>query len=172
VVAATHRDLKGGDFREDLFFRLAVLPIALPPLRARGDDILLLLGGALRAACGRVEREVPRLSSAALTALRAYRWPGNVRELLNTAERIAVLTFGEVVDMADLPPEIAEAKRDSSVAMPEGDFDLTAWLEELEARALRRALAQHDGVKARAATSLGLQRTAFGYKLKKYGIEL
>jgi DNA-binding NtrC family response regulator len=172
VVAATHRDLRSGGFREDLYFRLAVLPIVLPPLRARGDDVLLLLGQGLGAACARIGRPVPQISADVLEALRAHTWPGNVRELLNLSERLAVLSDGEVVGMSDLPDDIAPAGRTPDrVALPEGDFDLTGWLEALEERALRRALERQDGVKARAAASLGLERNAFRYKLKKYGID-
>jgi DNA-binding NtrC family response regulator len=172
VVAATNQDLRAGSFREDLFFRLAVLPIAVPPLRSRGDDVLLLLGEALRAACGRMGRPVPQVSGAALDALRAHPWPGNVRELLNLAERLAVLSDGETIEPDDLPEEIASLREaPDRVALPEGDFDLTGWLEALEERALRRALDRQDGVKARAAAALGLERNAFRYKLKKYGIE-
>jgi len=172
IIAATHRNLREGGFREDLYFRLAVLPVPLPPLRARGDDVMLLLGSALARSCRTMGREVPALSPDAVEALRGYRWPGNVRELLNVADRLAVLTAGPTVELGDLPPEIGASKtREGSAALPRGDFDLTAWLEGLEERALRRALSAHDGVKARAAASLGLERNAFRYKLKKYGID-
>jgi DNA-binding NtrC family response regulator len=172
VIAATHRDLKTGGFREDLYFRLAVLPIQLPPLRARGDDILVLFGHALAAACSRMDRAAPSLAPEAVNALRAYAWPGNVRELLNVADRLAVMTTSPVLSPSDLPPEIAQAdSAPERMLLPEGDFDLTGWLEGLEEKALHRALARHDGVKARAAASLGLERNAFRYKLKKYGID-
>ncbi len=172
VVAATHRTLRETSFRLDLYYRLAVLPVELPPLRSRGDDVLLLFGAALRRGCARVRRPVPRVADEAVGALRAWSWPGNVRELVNLAERIAVLCPGDVVTLADLPLELQGAGRpDEPVLLPEGDFDLTGWLESLEERALRRALGRHDGVKARAAESLGLERTALRYKLKKYGIE-
>ncbi len=172
VVAATHRDLRDQSFRADLYYRLAVIPVELPPLRARGDDVLVLFGVALRRACAGVGRPMPRLSSEVVSALLAWSWPGNVRELLNLADRIAALGSGEVVEPADLPPEMAvTAARPEVVALPAGDFDLTGWLDGLEEQALRRALARHDGVKARAAASLGLERTALRYKLKKYGIE-
>jgi DNA-binding NtrC family response regulator len=172
VVAATHRDLRGNGFRQDLYYRLAVIPVDLPPLRARGDDVLLIFGASLRAACARVQRPVPQLTGPALEAIRGWSWPGNIRELINLAERIAVLSVGDVVEVADLPPELLDvARTPDRVEMPEGDFDLTGWLEGIEERALRRALTRHDGVKAQAATSLGLERTAFRYKLKKYGIE-
>lgn len=172
VVAATHRDLRASGFRPDLYYRLAVIPIELPPLRARGDDVLLLFGAALRAACARVGRRTPGLTGTAVAALQAWSWPGNVRELVNLAERIAVMSVGELIDVADLPAELRAAEHvPDVVALPEGDFDLTGWLEGLEEKALRRALERHDGVKAAAAQSLGLERTALRYKLKKYGIE-
>ncbi|MCB9679082.1 MAG: sigma-54-dependent Fis family transcriptional regulator [Alphaproteobacteria bacterium] len=172
VIAATHRDLRGSDaFREDLWFRIAVVPLELPPLRDREGDVLLLLGRALRRASADVGREAPSLSSEAIDALLEYRWPGNVRELVNLADRLSVLVRGTTVSLADLPREIASsAQPEGDSRLPPGDFDLTAWLEGLEERALRRALARHEGVKARAAASLGLERNAFRYKLAKYGI--
>ncbi|MEZ4235433.1 MAG: sigma 54-interacting transcriptional regulator [Myxococcota bacterium] len=171
VLAATHRDLRRGDFREDLFYRLNVVPVELPPLRARRDDVPALLGVALRAACARQDRAVPGFTSEALTALRGYAWPGNVRELFNLAERLAVLCVGDAIELDDLPPEMLPEAQEDAVALPDGDFDLTGFLEGIEERALRRALARADGVKAHAAASLGIERNAFRYKLNKYGIE-
>ena len=171
VVAATNRDLSSGSFRGDLFYRLNVIPVELPPLRVRGDDVLLLFGFALRRTCAEIGRAAPTLTSAAMDALRSWIWPGNVRELRNLADQMAVLA-GDVVDVADLPAELRQNGRQiDSVALPPGDFDLAGWLDALEERALRRALQRHEGVKSRAAQSLGLERTAFRYKLKKYGIE-
>jgi DNA-binding NtrC family response regulator len=177
IVAASHRTLRGPSepspsFREDLYFRLAVLPITLPPLRARGDDVLLLFGAALRRSCARADRPTPTVAPEVALALRSYAWPGNVRELCNLAERVAVMGEGSHISLADLPPEVVATRQEPDrIHLPDGDFDLTGWLESLEERALRRALDVHDGVKARAAASLGLERNAFRYKLKKYGIE-
>ena len=171
VVAASHQDLRGDGFREDLFYRLHVIPLELPPLRARRDDIPVLFGVALKRACDRQGRPVPRVSGDALDLLMGYDWPGNVRELFNLAERFAVLCAGDAVVPADLPREIALASAPlTTIVLPEGDFDLTGFLGGLEERALRRALARNGGVKAQAAASLGLERNAFRYKLKKYGI--
>ena len=172
IVAATHRDLATHpDFRRDLYYRLNVIPIELPPLRARGDDAVLLFGHALRAACARVGRPVLSVQADAIEALLRYTWPGNVRELLNLAERVAVLTPGDVVSAAELPIEIgAPPAMGGLPAVPDGDFDLTAWMEQVEERVLRRALERAGGVKAQAAAMLGLERNAFRYKLKKYGI--
>ncbi len=172
VIAATHQELRDGDFRDDLYYRLAVLPLTLPPLRERGDDLLVLLGRFLADSARRLGRPTPSVTGEALAVLRAWPWPGNVRELLNLADRLVVLAASEAIGVGDLPPEMIEARTDhADVALPEGDFGLTAWLEGLEERALRRALAEHDGVKARAAASLGLERNAFRYKLGKYGVE-
>lgn len=172
VVAATHQDLRHGSFRQDLYYRLAVIPLELPPLRARAEDVLLLFGIALRRACSQLGRPMPRLSNEVVGALRAWSWPGNVRELLNLADRIAALSSGDAVEMEDLPVEMGvSVHRPDVIALPTGDCDLTGWLEGLEEQVLRQALARHDGVKARAAESLGLERTALRYKLKKYGIE-
>ena len=172
VIAATHRDL-GNDptFRKDLFFRLNVIPIPLPPLRARGEDVPLLFGHALRAACERAKRTVPVVTADVVDALRRHAWPGNVRELVNLAEQVAVLTVGDRVTVDDLPIATSRGDEDDDLALPDADFDFTAWSERIEEKVLRRALERAGGVKARAAASLGLERTGFNYKLKKYGIE-
>ncbi len=172
VIAATHRDLATSEtFRRDLYFRLNVIAIELPPLRARSEDIPALFGHALRAACAQVGRPALAVDTSVLDRLVAYRWPGNVRELFNLASRLAVLAPGESLTTDDLPRELAEAAPIGAPRFPDGDFDLTTWLETVEEAALRRALSRYDGVKARAATSLGLERNAFRYKLKKYGID-
>ena len=104
--------------------------------------------------------------------LLSHDWPGNVRELFNLAERLSVLVVGNSIELADLPPKLGiNAQEPDQVRLPSGDFDLTGFLEGIEERALRRALQRHDGVKAQAAASLGLERNAFRYKLKKYGID-
>jgi DNA-binding NtrC family response regulator len=172
IIAATHKDLSNGsDFRRDLYFRLNVIPIELPPLRARGGDVLLLFGHALRQACRRAGRELPTLDPSALQRLLDYSWPGNIRELMNMAERVAVLVPGDRVSTHDLPMEGPVQNPSSELpGIPDGDFDLVAWMESVEEKVLRRALDRYDGVKARAAASLGLERNAFRYKLRKYGI--
>ncbi|MCB9778916.1 MAG: sigma-54-dependent Fis family transcriptional regulator [Alphaproteobacteria bacterium] len=170
VLAATHRDLRAGGFREDLYYRLNVVPVALPPLRLRPDDVPALLGTALRRACDRQGRTVPGFTGETLAALRRYSWPGNVRELFNLAERLAVLCVGDAIELSDLPSEMQPIEDQDVVALPDGDFDLTGFLEGIEERALRRAMHRAGGVKAHAAAALGLERNAFRYKLNKYGI--
>jgi DNA-binding NtrC family response regulator len=173
IVAATHRDLASDEsFRRDLYYRLAVLTIELPPLRSRLEDVPVLFGHALRRAAARIRRPALAVDPEVLTRLTTWRWPGNVRELVNVAERAAVLAVSDRVMVDDLPPELVAAPlAPTGAIVPEGDFDLTVWLEGIELEALRRALARHDGVKARAAASLGLERNAFRYKLKKYGLD-
>ncbi len=113
VIAATNRDLEAavrdGGFRQDLYYRLDVLQITLPPLRDRGDDVLLLARRFLAAAAGKSGREL-RLGGAAEAALRAYRWPGNIRQLQNEIQRVAALADGPEVGVADLSPDVAAAQ--------------------------------------------------------------
>jgi DNA-binding NtrC family response regulator len=162
IVAATNKDLQGlvrkGAFREDLFFRLNVLTIELPPLRDRGDDALVLASHFAAKFSGEVGRAPLRFTDAALAVLRGYHWPGNVRELENLVQRLAVMVERDVVDVADLPPHM----RFSAAA---GGPDLRA-LAEVEAEHIRRVLAAVGGNKTRAAEILGLDRKTLREKLK------
>jgi DNA-binding NtrC family response regulator len=168
VIAATHHDLRRsvteGSFREDLFYRLYVVPIHLPPLRERIADIVPLAEYFLGRAGGK------RLSAEAASRLVAHRWPGNVRELRNTMERVAVLVRGQVIgnddldfiDLANMPAAMAD--------WPDEDLpSATARLEEL---LIRRALARSAGNRAEAARLLGIHRPLLYAKMKRYGLEL
>ncbi|MEQ1504513.1 MAG: sigma-54 dependent transcriptional regulator [Myxococcota bacterium] len=172
LVAATHKDLErevtDGRFREDLFYRLDVVRIVVPPLRERREDIPVLLGAFLERFAVRYGRPVPDVGPDLLQALLAWDWPGNVRELENAAERLVVLGRGTVT-LDDIPARIA--RRPATAEVPPGDLDLTAYLEDLEQTLLRRALTRSGGNKAQAARSLGLSREALRYKLQKYGID-
>jgi len=134
LVAATHRDLakmvKEGKFREDLYFRIHVMEIRMPPLRERGDDLIELAHYALEKACRRLHRPPMRLSEDALAALRAYSWPGNVRELENVMERAAILNDGDVVtaELLGLPP--AEASRPPAPETTTPDLSLEEYFRE------------------------------------------
>lgn len=134
LVAATHRDLakmvKEGKFREDLYFRIHVIEIRMPPLRERGDDLIELAHYALEKACRRLHRPPMRLSEDALAALRAYSWPGNVRELENVMERAAILNDGDVVtaELLGLPP--AEASRPPAPETTTPDLSLEEYFRE------------------------------------------
>ncbi len=161
VVAATHRDLdaliKAGRFREDLFFRLGVLGIKVPPLRERKDDILLLADHFLARFREKVGRRVTGWSDAAREALLHHRWPGNIRELKNAVERAVAMGEGEVVGLEDLPASVRRAPS------PEGQTWPT--LAQVEEDYLRKVLEHTGGNKSKAAEILGIERSTLYKKL-------
>jgi DNA-binding NtrC family response regulator len=172
VVAATNRDLRqliaDGRFREDLYYRLAVITIDVPPLRARKGDIAGLArhfadGAAIRARRSRVE-----LSAAAIAWLEAQPWPGNVRELENAIERAVVLASGDLLDEADVRPRGAQAQQPSPTSWP---ADHVPTLDELERAHILRVLELCAGQKTKAAALLGINRTTLWKKLRQYGLE-
>jgi DNA-binding NtrC family response regulator len=174
IVAATHRDLharvREGLFREDLYYRLQVVPIELPPLRERQGDAEWLLSRFLDEFAARHGLQPPRLTLAARRRLAAHRWPGNVRELRNLAERLVVFFSGREVDAGNLPADIAPqalAAGLSRFTLPEQGIDL----ERLESDMIRQALDRAGGNKSRAARLLGLSRDTLLYRLKKFAIE-
>ena len=173
VIAATHRDLQAevesGRFREDLYYRLHIVPISLPPLRQRPEDIPLLAGHFLQRLGERLGKPGLVLTPEALNALRRYSWPGNVREFENVLERAAVLCDGSRISLAALPPLARE--RNSRLAIPDEMFDLNATLAEVEKTLIKRALERAHGVKAKAARQLGIKSTTLLYKIEKYGLE-
>ncbi|MFI4915352.1 MAG: sigma-54-dependent transcriptional regulator [Phycisphaerales bacterium JB060] len=162
IIAATNRDLeamaRAGDFRQDLFFRLHVLPIELPPLRERDGDIELLLTAFLEDAAG--DGRAPRPSPAALDALRRYTWPGNVRELRNVAERLVVLADGGSIELDDLPDAIRTAPARASETTDNRP------LRDVELEHIRAVLERAGGNKTRAAEILGIDRKSLREKLK------
>lgn len=177
VIAATHRDLDqsmtAGAFREDLFYRLAVVPMRVPPLRERGDDVERLAAVFLERAARDMKIDRPTLSGEALARLRGYAWPGNVRELRNVIERACILG-GEVIEASDLIIRLSGTGADATgdpidaLARSLGDrFDLKATLAEIETRLLRRVLDACGGVRAEAARRLGMSRSDMTYKLGK-----
>ncbi len=165
IIAATNRDLKKmaaeGKFREDLFYRLYVLPVSLPPLRERGNDIMLLAGKFLSDFSAKYGRVFTGFSPEASRAMLRYRWPGNVRELENTIERIATLYDGGQVEEAHLPEEI----NDSVVSQEAKD-------DEGEKEGIMAALKSVNYSKTKAAKLLGISRVALWKKMKKQGIKL
>jgi DNA-binding NtrC family response regulator len=182
VVTATNRNLeemvREGDFREDLYYRLAVLPVRVPPLRERREDIPLLVERFLQDVAEESRQPRSRVSADALTALTEYRWPGNVRELQNEIRRAAILADGVI-----LRSHLAEAIRDprSASASPGVDDDgrvpaergttLPDMVRVLEEREIEKAMQLAEGNKSRAAEMLGLSRFALQRKLDKYGEE-
>ncbi|MGY3452210.1 sigma-54-dependent transcriptional regulator [Bradyrhizobium sp. USDA 4353] len=167
VVAATHRDLPrqvaGGAFREDLYYRLNVIPIELPPLRERSEDILPLAHHFLaQTSDGRAR---PRLSGAAGDKLVHAPWPGNVRELRNVIERACVLTRGGLIDVDDIDIATAPAAEDIDSAT-----DLPTAVARLEERMIRRALADCSGNRTEAARQLNINRQLLYTKMQRYGL--
>jgi sigma-54 specific flagellar transcriptional regulator A len=174
IVAATNRDLEkevaAGRFREDLFYRLNVVQVRLPPLRERTEDIELLAGfflQAYREASGR--EDVTGFTPAALEALRAHDWPGNIRAMENAVERAVLLCPGPLVDVEDLPQKVRRGRerRDATVALPDAGIDLRAAVSAFENRLICQALERTHGNKNRAAQLLGLNRTTLVEMLKR-----
>src|SRR5215475_5667367 len=172
VIAATHSDLAKmvaeGSFREDLFYRLNVIPIQLPPLRERRDDIPLLVTHFLEKFS---PGTVMRVSQPAMRALMAYSWPGNVRQLENALERAVALSAGRnEIDITDLPQEIQALPQTAampSVDFPEGGLDLPAYLSSIERDLIRRSLERTGGNRNKAAELLRIKRTTLVEKLKR-----
>ena len=191
VVAATNRDLEEevekGLFREDLFYRLNVIPMQLPPLRDRGEDVLLLAEYFMEGFCTERQRGLLRIAEDAQDMLLRYKWPGNVRELENIMERMSILCDEAEVVPEDLPEKIwnnlgKKKARPAPVVqagfvwptmkdMKDRDMDLKCFLDAMEERLLREALQAAGGVKNQAAELLGIKRTTLIEKLKKKGIQ-
>ncbi|MBM3287275.1 MAG: sigma-54-dependent Fis family transcriptional regulator [Candidatus Eisenbacteria bacterium] len=172
LIAATNRNLRdavaGGSFREDLFYRLHVIPIELPPLRDRREDIPLLCDHFLDRLSRRMNRDRPIIRDEALKLLVLYDWPGNVRELENVLERAFVLCEGGEIRVEDLP----FAPRDVGAPgwFPPGVVPLRQAVQLLEKELIRRALEEARGVKQEAARRLRLKPSVLYYKLEKYGL--
>jgi len=198
IVAATHRNLEKlideGKFREDLFYRLNVFPVEMPPLNSRAEDLPLLVNELIT----RLEHEKKssvRLTPAAMMALCNYDWPGNVRELANLMERLTILHPYGVVDVADLPSKLAphgrsmssEAEDDvtstpliqgmpqmplnNKPRLPRDGIDLKQHLTDIEIILIEQALDECSGVVAHAANRLKIRRTTLVEKMRKYSIQ-
>jgi len=155
-----------GDFREDLFYRLYVVVITLPPLRDRQDDILLLLNHYLAVFNEENGKQIEGFSPAAYDMLSAYEWPGNIRELRNLVERMVVLARGKVLDVSDIPSQVREqASGGGEVRV---DAELT--VDEMEKRMVIQALEKTGGNRTKAAEKLGISRRTLHRKLNQYGI--
>jgi two-component system response regulator PilR (NtrC family) len=177
LIAASNRDLetavKDGTMREDLFYRLNVLPIHLPPLRERREDIPLLVAHFLQKFSKELGKEVKGVAPEAMAILERYHWPGNIRELENVLERAIVLGAGEMLTAEALPESVRRGRpaRGPDVAdLPEEGMDLEATLDELESRYLQRALERTGGVQTKAAELLGMTFRQFRYKLQKHSL--
>jgi transcriptional regulator with PAS, ATPase and Fis domain len=174
LIAASNRDVSkavaDGILREDLFYRLNVIPIHLPPLRERRDDIPLLAEHFVRKISAELGKSVKGVSPEALAILENYRWPGNIRELENVIERALVLGSGDMLEAEALPPDLQQSRvsQDVQVEIPADGLDLEATLEQIENRYLQMALARTGGVQTRAAELLRVSFRQFRYKLQKH----
>jgi DNA-binding NtrC family response regulator len=169
VIAATNRDLPrmvaDGTFQEDLFYRLSVIPIEIPPLRERPEDVPVLAEHFLRKHAGRLGKAVERIDGEAMAALSAYPWPGNVRELENAIERAVVLSTGPVIGAGSISM-LAVTSAPASPGLP--SLQLKPNVEWAERESIRRALERTTGVKKDAAELLGISQRALSYYLSKY----
>ncbi|HEB95718.1 MAG TPA: sigma-54-dependent Fis family transcriptional regulator [Sedimenticola thiotaurini] len=165
-----YRMMQEGGFREDLYFRLNVVPLELPPLRQRSDDIVNLLKQFSQQLARSYGRRPPRYSVTSRNILKAYPWPGNVRELKNFCQRMAILMTGRMVQPEDLPPEIRRAAapkpEHSPFTLPPEGIDLAV----LEGEMIRQALGMTGGNRSKAARLLGISRDTLLYRMQKHAI--
>jgi DNA-binding NtrC family response regulator len=179
IISATNADLaelvKTREFREDLYYRLNVIPVHLPPLRERREDIPLLIKHFLKKSCEAQNHPPCSLSGEAAAALQQYDWPGNVRELENVIERAVALVEGESIGVGDLPTQISQRPECASVIcfplFNEDGVDLPTLVAELECRMIQSALERSGGVKTRAAELLNLNRTTLVEKIRRYNLQ-
>ena len=174
VIAATNRDIEGAieekRFREDLYFRLNVIQIPLPPLRSRAGDVLPLAQRLLKTFAERAGKPITGIAPAAAEKLVAYSWPGNVRELQNCIERAVALARLEHIVVEDLPEKVRD-HRASHVLVTGDDPSELVPMEELERRYVLRVLEAVRGNKAAAARILGFERKTLYRKLERWGVE-
>jgi DNA-binding NtrC family response regulator len=178
IIAATNRNIEQavarGEFREDLYYRLSVIPLNLPPLRERKEDIPLLLQHFMDQFNRLRDRKLQGFSPRTLHMLTNYSWPGNVRELENLVDRLVVLKGQGIIDPEDLPEKMqttwTPAQPAAAMEIPDEGFCLDIAIRELERELIARALQKADGVKNKAAQLLGIKRTTLIEKLKRYSL--
>jgi DNA-binding NtrC family response regulator len=179
IIAATNRDLtaetKVGRFRDDLFYRLNVVNIPVPPLRERREDIPILAAAMLKNLAAENDKEIDGFDVDASQRLWYYGWPGNVRELQNAIESAVVMARGSVITAAELPPHIRDPALDAIVTTESGDAEVRlavgSLLADAERELIRYTLIAHRGNKTKAAAVLGIGRKTLHRKLAEYGIE-
>ncbi|MEZ4846426.1 MAG: sigma-54 dependent transcriptional regulator [Bdellovibrionota bacterium] len=173
IISATNVDLKKqikeGKFREDLYYRLHIIPIALPPLRKRKTDIPALVQHFTRKFSNKMGKNY-QFSEDAFDMLKSYDWPGNIRELMNVLERIFVLAKSETITAEELPVEIGKSSDSNNLTKESQNMPLEEALEALEKSLILKAFQECDGVKTHTAEKLGIKTSALYYKLEKYGI--
>jgi len=175
VIAATNKDLRkqitNGTFREDLYYRLNVIPFHVPPLRERGGDIDLFIDYFLKEFCRETAREPLRVDPAARARLLSYGWPGNVRELKNIMERLVIMTPSNLVTVEDLPLYLRGSSAAVNDAGPFASNDLKAARREFEKEFITRKLKEHGGNISRTAEVIGIERSHLYRKIRTYGID-
>jgi two-component system response regulator PilR (NtrC family) len=178
VIAATNQDLtkmvSDGKFREDLFYRINVIPIHLPPLRDRGEDIRLLADHFLGKYREQMGKDIHGLSQESMDLLEAHEWPGNIRELENVIERAVALEKSQMILPESLPEHIVKRVPKGPAAaglLPESGFNLEEHVEGLEKEYIAQALARAGGVQVKAAELLGIPYRSFRYYAKKYNLK-
>jgi transcriptional regulator with PAS, ATPase and Fis domain len=176
IIAATNKDLKTevstGRFRNDLYYRLQVIPIFLPALRQHPGDIPKLVDFFIEKFNAEFKKSVKGVSPEAIELLKRYSWPGNVRELRNIIERVLILETEEYIRPEDLPPEITNFERTPVGASIASEFPLTGLsLEEVERELIKKALSVAQGNQSRAAELLGISRDTLRYRLQKFGLK-
>ncbi len=173
IIAATNRDLRerieAGEFREDLFYRINVIPISLPPLRERQEDVAPLVDFFIKKYCEELGLPPRQISKEALDLLEDYYWPGNVRELENTIERALALSTGDHLTVDDLPHQIRSigGRPSAGISLPKEGIDLDGYLDEIRKELMRQALDRCDGVQTQAAELLNVSFRSFRYYAKK-----
>jgi two-component system response regulator HydG len=174
IIAATHRSLQqevaAGRFREDLYYRLMIVPVELPSLRERREDIPLLVDHFIAKHAPKTNPAIRGIRDDALGRLLAYHWPGNVRELENAVAQSLVFAEGDQIEVAALPANLRAQEEAEQLAVPKGELALPEILDELERQLILKAFRKANGVKTETARLLGVKTSALYYKLEKYGI--
>ncbi len=176
IISATNKNLQDlvaqDKFREDLYYRLNVVEIDLPPLRERKEDILLLVDKFIKEICKQNGKETLNISKEAIDILQRYTWKGNIRELKNTIENIVVLSRGNNIEIDDIPVHIIESSKKNNLLTEEYPLDLNKAISKLEINTISKALDMAKGNKAKAAKILNIPRTTLYYKIDQYNIEV
>jgi transcriptional regulator with PAS, ATPase and Fis domain len=174
LIAATHRDLKAlvakGFFREDLYYRLRVIGINMPPLREHPEDIPLLIKHFLKHYNQINNKDVKTLSLEAMKAMQSYSWAGNVRQLENAIESAVTMCDGNMIKITDLPLELNDLPSEKNTDTDDFQGSLPEVVASVEMRMIQKALDQNEWIKVRAAKSLGISDRILSYKMNKYGI--
>jgi two-component system response regulator PilR (NtrC family) len=176
IIAATNRNLeklvRDGSFREDLFYRIHVIPILLPPLRERRDDIPLLTDYFIHHFSSESGLEAKTMTAEAMRVLEGYPWPGNVRELENLVERTLALCAGDTISTKDLPVQVTRPtiSLENPAYLPDEGLDLEGHLDQIRIDLMAQALEREEGVQTRAAELLGMSFRSFRYYARKVGV--